>query len=112
MSSLVSLIPSEAENELTRGTVPAVTRASSNGNLSGYFAAIGHNPNTDLFKGVLDLTDTGYIQTHDDVKTNIEGVYASGDVQDHIYRQAVTAAGSGCAAAILAERWLAEQGIE
>jgi thioredoxin reductase (NADPH) len=78
---------------------------------SGLFVAIGHRPNTDLFKGQLDLKDNGYLITLDGTsRTNIEGVFASGDVQDDWYRQAITAAGSGCMAAIDAERWLEEQG--
>jgi thioredoxin reductase (NADPH) len=80
--------------------------------VGGYFAAIGHKPNTELFVDKLDMDESGYLVTHDDVLTKIEGVYACGDVQDKIYRQAVSAAGSGCMAAIRAERWLAEQGIE
>jgi len=80
--------------------------------VGGYFAAIGHKPNTELFVDWLDLDDNGYLVTHDDVETKIPGVYACGDVQDHVYRQAVSAAGTGCMAAIRAERWLAEQGIE
>lgn len=75
--------------------------------LQGLFYSIGHRPNTELFKGQIELLNNGYIKTHHGTTTDVEGVFAAGDVQDHEYRQAITSAGSGCMAAIDAERWLA-----
>ena len=74
--------------------------------ISGLFIGIGHEPNTKVFRGQLDMDETGYLKTHEGSRTNIEGVFAAGDIQDKIYRQAVTAAGSGCMAAMDAEKFL------
>ena len=92
------------------GLVDTVTGQKSQLDVTGLFVAIGHRPNTDLFKGVLEMEDSGYLKTRPGSSyTNIDGVFACGDVQDHTYRQAITAAGSGCMAAIDCERWLEAQ---
>lgn len=105
------LIGIEGENSLVERAVVInnLTKETSKIDVHGIFIAIGHKPNTDIFKDQITTDENGYIITQpDSTKTNLPGVFAAGDVQDHIYRQAITAAGSGCMAAMDAEKYLAE----
>ncbi|MGZ5196685.1 MAG: thioredoxin-disulfide reductase [Kaistella sp.] len=105
------LIGIEGENALVERAVVInnLTQETSKIDVHGIFIAIGHKPNTDIFAGQIDLDENGYIKTvPGSTRTNLPGVFAAGDVQDHIYRQAITAAGSGCMAAMDAEKYLAE----
>ncbi|PWN69399.1 thioredoxin-disulfide reductase [Chryseobacterium phosphatilyticum] len=105
------LIAIEGENSLVERAVVInnQTQETSKIDVEGIFIAIGHKPNTDIFAGQIDLDENGYISTEKgSTRTNLPGVFAAGDVQDHIYRQAITAAGSGCMAAMDAEKYLAE----
>ena len=100
------------ENVTGAKVVDNISGETSIINATGFFVAIGHKPNTAIFKDILDKDELGYLITKpDSTKTNVEGVFASGDAQDRIYRQAVTAAGTGCMAALEAERYLSDKGI-
>lgn len=107
-SKVTELLGTEKLNGI--GIVDTVTGERSQLSVTGLFIAIGHRPNTDLFKGALEMEDNGYLKTGPGSSyTNVPGVFACGDVQDHTYRQAITAAGSGCIAAMDCERWLESQ---
>jgi thioredoxin reductase (NADPH) len=114
---VVDILGEPGDGRAVTGVTGVVVRNVTTGEVrtlpvSGYFAAIGHRPNTDAFRGKLEMNETGYLKIrHPSTATSVEGIFAAGDVADWTYRQAVSAAGEGCKAAIDAERWLAAQGI-
>jgi thioredoxin reductase (NADPH) len=114
LDSVIDEYTGEEKNSMKRLT-GIIVRNVKTGDITslsadGVFIAIGHTPNTEIFKEIIDMDENGYIITKNkSTYTNVPGVFACGDVQDHVYRQAVTAAGTGCASAIDAERWLSEQ---
>ena len=101
------------EKEVTGARIKNIKTGESRVlDVTGFFVAIGHQPNTDIFKGFLEMDEAGYLETiKGTAKTNVAGVFACGDAQDKVYRQAITAAGTGCMAALDAERYLAEKGL-
>ncbi len=104
---ILDVSKNSVENVLLRNTETGETSELA---VEGIFVAIGHEPNTKVFRSILNMDENGYLLTHNGSKTNVDGVFAAGDVQDHRYRQAVTAAGSGCMAAMDAEKFLEAEG--